>query len=297
MVVLARDTNAARKALGDAESNVRVAGWSLERGTVRDDWEREVRAATAVVNLAGAGIMDAPWTESRKRELYASRVDVTRALAETFARRSASSASSDAPPVFVSGSAVGIYGMCMDDAWLTEASAHGTDLLADVCLEWERAANPAREAGARVVHPRLGIVLGRDGGALTEIVRPFKLHAGGPIGSGDQWVSWIHEQDVIGAMELALESATFVGPYNFVAPEPVTMRVEAQTIADVLHTHARARVPAFVIKTILGAERAEAVLTGQRASANRLTAAGYAFAFSEIRPALEDLLAPPPNGR
>jgi len=284
VAVLAREPRAARATLAPG---ARVLRWSLDPGPERDAWEREVDAAGAVVNLAGAGIMDRPWTPARKRELVASRVDVTLALAGAMARRASE------PRVLVSASAVGVYGMRSDDTVLTEDAPPGTDFLADLCVRWEEAADAARDAGIRVVHPRLGIVLGRDGGALAAMVRPFRLHAGGPLGPGNQWVSWVHERDVVGALELALDTVGLSGPCNLVAPRPVTMNEEAQALATALGTHARARVPAFALTALLGAERAAVILSGQRASAGRLLAAGYAFAFPEILPALRDLLEHP----
>jgi uncharacterized protein (TIGR01777 family) len=284
VTVLARDTEAARRSLG---ARARVLAWSLDAGPVRDAWEREVAAATGVVNLAGAGVMDKAWTEARKRELYASRIDVTGALAMAMAKEPSRL---EAPRVFVSASAVGIYGPQTDDALQTEDSPPGSDFLAALCVEWEAAAAPAREGGVRVVHPRLGIVLGREGGALAKMSLAFKLHAGGPLGSGAQWVSWIHERDVVLALERALTSGSLNGAYNFVAPRPVTMEEEAELIAKVLNTHARARIPAFVLTATLGAGRAETVLTGQRVSAARLVEAGYPFLYEALLPALTDLL-------
>jgi len=285
VTVLARDPAQAEKSFG---GRARVVGWSLEPGRVRDAWERELAEATGVVNLAGAGVMDRAWTAERKRELVASRVDVTRALAQTLAR----GARPDEARVFVSASAVGIYGARLDDTVLKEESPAGDDFLAELCVAWEAAAAPAADAGVRVVHPRLGIVLGKDGGALAEMVRPFRFGVGGPIGSGTQWVSWIHERDVVGGLVHALTSFGMRGTYNFAAPRPVRMEEQADAIATVLGTRARARVPAFVLKTILGSERAEVVLRGQRVSSRKLEAAGYDFAFDELLPALEDILGP-----
>jgi uncharacterized protein (TIGR01777 family) len=287
VTVLTRDASAAD---GRASGNARRLAWTLTPGESRDAWEREVSLATAVVNLAGAGVMDRAWSDARKQELVASRVDVTRALATAMARPTPG----DRPHarVFVSASAIGYYGMRRDDAVMTEDSPPGADFLAGLCVAWEAAAAPLADAGIRVVHPRLGIVLGRDGGALATLARPFKLHVGGPIGSGDQWVSWIHEEDAAGALELALTSGLMHGAYNVVAPQPVTMAEEASTLASVLGTHARARVPAFALKTLLGSGRAEAILTGQRVSSARLARAGYAFAYETLRPALVNLLGP-----
>jgi uncharacterized protein (TIGR01777 family) len=284
LVVLARDVRAAHKRFGDA---VTVLGFSLEPGETRAAWERAVRGAT-VVNLAGAGVMDAAWTPARKRELRASRVEVTHAIALAMADASPEARGAS---VLVNASAVGIYGAREDDAIVAEDSPRGTDFLATLCSDWEAAADPARAAGIRVVHPRLGIVLGREGGALAELVRPFRLHVGGPIGNGKQWVSWVHERDVTRALALAVASEGMSGAYNVTAPSPVTMQALAETLAAVLHTHALARVPAFALKAALGSGRAGALLTGQRASSRRLVEAGHAFSFTDLKSALEDLVA------
>jgi len=283
VVVLARDLARAEREVG---GSARVLPWSLSPGATRRAWEGELGGA-AVVNLAGAGVMDAAWTRSRMDELRSSRIDVTLAIAEAMARTRAPDS------VLVSASAVGIYGMRDDDEIQTEDSPAASGFLARLCVDWEAAAEPARAAGVRVVHPRLGIVLGRNGGGLAEMARPFRLHAGGPIGSGKQWVSWVHERDVVEAIWLAIESRSMVGPYNFVAPSPVTMHEEAAIMAKVLHTHARARVPSFALKLVLGSGRAELVLSGQRASSARLASAGHVFAFPELEAALVDLLGRP----
>jgi uncharacterized protein (TIGR01777 family) len=191
---------------------------------------------------------------------------------------------------FVSASAVGYYGMRDDSDLLSEDAAAGDDFLATLCVDWEQAARAATLADVRVAHPRLGIVLGRGGGALAKLVRPFRMHAGGPLGSGKQWVSWIHLADVVRGILFAIDTPGLRGPVNFVAPHPVTMREEADTLAKVLGTHARLSVPAFALAAVLGHDRARAILTGQRASAHRLIAAGYTFAFTHLEPALEDLL-------
>ncbi len=279
VVILARSPEAARATFGDMAT---LLYWSLEDAAARRRWEAELDGAS-VVNLAGAGIMDAAWTTARKEELEKSRWGVTSALAEGMAK-------ARDPGAFLSGSAVGYYGVSTGDAWLDEESSPGTDFLAELCVRWEAAADAARAAGVRVVHPRLGIVLGKEGGALKEMARPFRLHAGGPLGSGRQWVSWVHEEDVVLLVLRAIDDVAMSGVYNFVAPEPVTNRALSEAIAAALHTHARFPAPAFAIKALLGSERATAILGGQRCSAKRLLGAGYAFRFTDVGAAMQDLL-------
>src|SRR5580692_11628125 len=180
VTVLTRDVEGARERL---DPRARVAGWTPWTQGI---WTEEVSGVDAVVHLAGAGLFDEPWTKDRIEVLRWSRVDTTHQLSLAIA------GAKKPPRVLVSTSAIGIYGMRTDDEVLTEDSAQGDDLLAEMCKAWEKAAGPAVEAGARVVHPRFGIVLGTDGGALHEMLRAFKFKMGGPLGDGRQWFSWVH---------------------------------------------------------------------------------------------------------
>ncbi|HEY1958645.1 MAG TPA: TIGR01777 family oxidoreductase [Polyangiaceae bacterium] len=225
----------------------------------------------AIVNLAGAGVMDQRWTEARLRVLRASRVETTRALAERSKAR-----------VFVSASAVGYYGMRTDDADLDESSPPGDDVLARMCVDWEAA---ARGASGRVAIARIGIVLGKDGGALARMVPMFRRFAGGPLGSGKQWWSWIHVGDLVRALLFALDQ-NLEGPFNATAPAPATMNDVASELGRALHRPAVARAPAFAMRLALG-ERADVLLTGQRAIPMRLLGAGFQFRYPELRAAIE----------
>ncbi|MBI5531440.1 MAG: TIGR01777 family protein [Deltaproteobacteria bacterium] len=245
-------------------------------------WTQELEGADAVVNLAGAGVMDARWSEARLAEVRSSRVDTTRVLAEAIAT------SKSRPGVLLSASAVGIYGMRMDDEMVDEDGAQGTDVLARICQDWEKAAQPAREVGVRVAHPRIGIVFGRGGGALERMIPPFRAFVGGPIGSGQQWMSWIHVQDVVAALCFAAQTASITGPFNVVAPEPVRMQELARTLGAVLGRPSAMRVPAFALRALLG-DGAEAILTGQRVRPGRLLKAGFEFGHARLREALEDV--------
>ncbi len=280
VTVLTRDVQASKSRL---DARARLAAWTPSSQGV---WTDEVSGVDAVVHLAGAGVFDEPWSKDRVLVLRSSRVDTTRQLSIAIA------AAKKRPKVLVSASAIGIYGMHKDDEVLTEGSPQGDDVLATICKDWEKAAAPAVEAGVRVVHPRLGIVLGQDGGALHQMLPAFKLRMGGPLGDGKPWVSWVHWRDVIDAIDLALNAPAMQGPYNVTAPEPVRMEELAKAIALVLDTHARARVPRFVLELVLGKERAEILLTGQRASSKKLQEAGLAFAYPTIVPALEELIGP-----
>jgi uncharacterized protein (TIGR01777 family) len=280
VTVLTRDVEGAK---GRLDARARIAGWTpWTQGT----WSEEVSGVDAVVHLAGAGIFDEPWTKDRIEVLRWSRVDTTRELSIAMA------AAKKRPKVFVSASAIGIYGMHSDDAVLTEESPKGTDVLAEICKAWERAAAPAVESGIRVVHPRLGIVLGAEGGALQQMLPAFKFRVGGPLGDGRQWVSWVHWRDVVDAVDFAIGTPALEGPYNVVAPNPVRMESLAGTIALVKNTHSRMKVPRFVLELVLGKERTEVLLTGQRASSKKIEEAGFGFSYPDLLPALEELIGP-----
>ncbi len=192
--------------------------------------------------------------------------------------------------MLVSGLAVGFYGMREDDLELDETAAAGDDVLARIVVDWESAADPARSAGIRVVHPRMGVVLGTGGGALARMVTSFRWFVGGPIGSGRQWVSWIHLRDAVRALLFALDRESMSGPVNFVAPTPVRMEDLARAIARALRRPAVARVPAAALRAVLGEGLAQMLLTGQRAVPRKLLDAGFAFDFRQIERACEDLL-------
>jgi uncharacterized protein (TIGR01777 family) len=253
------------------------------RGPVSwDDVEAQVPTVDAVVHLAGEPIADGRWTPERLERIRASRVDTTRRLARAIA------SAATKPRVFISGSAVGIYGMRQDDVVCRESTPPGADVLARLVVDWEAAAAPAHEAGVRVAHPRSGIVLG-PGGALSRMLGPYRLFVGGPLGSGKQWVSWIHLHDEVSAL-LFLVDRDIQGPVNLVAPEPVTMAQLSSAIGRALHRPSLMRVPGLALKLALGSGVAQLLLTGQRVAPAALQAAGFAFSFPRIDEALRDLL-------
>ncbi|PRR74235.1 TIGR01777 family oxidoreductase [Neomoorella humiferrea] len=275
-IVLSRDAAAAR---GRLPSGVQLIQW--QPGAERVPLAA-LEGVEAVINLAGENIGVGRWTASRKQLIMQSRVGITRALVEGF------QGLSKPPRVFISGSAIGYYGPCGDEE-LTEASSPGNDFLAKVCRAWEQEANRAGELGVRVVTIRTGIVLSREGGTLPRMVTPFRLFIGGPLGSGRQWVSWIHIADAIGIIKLALEHTTVAGPLNLTAPRPVRMEEFASVLGRVLKRPSSLRVPAWVLKMALG-EMAALLLTGQRVLPARALQEGYQFRYPELAGALEDLL-------
>ena len=237
----------------------------------------------AVVHLAGAGIGDKRWTDAYKMEILESRTLGTALLANTMASLDKK------PQVFLSGSAIGIYGV-RDDTELSEKATIGTGFLADVCRDWEAAAAPAQAAGIRTVLLRTGIVLSSKGGALKKQLPLFKLGLGGRFGNGKQWQSWISITDEVNAI-IHLLSSTLSGPVNLTAPTPVTNAEFTSTLASVVSRPALIPIPSFGPKLLLGGELANALLfTGQRVTPNALLADGFTFAHPTLETALRDLL-------
>jgi len=237
----------------------------------------------AFVHLSGEPIAGARWTAARKAEIVASRVGSTRLVAETLARIAEK-------PALLCASAVGFYGD-RGSEWLDEASPCGSGFLADACAQWERACDPAREAGLRVVNLRIGFLLDPEGGALPTLVLPHRLGLGGRIGSGAQYVSWISSADLVAAIQHALVSPALVGPLNLVAPAPVPNAEFSATLARVLRRPALLPIPARLLRFALGAAADELVLAGQRVRPAKLVASGFGFRDAELEPALRRILA------
>ncbi len=241
-------------------------------------WQDELARCDACVHLAAESI-DGRWTAAKKGRIRDSRVHSTMNVAAVLARRG--------PTVLVSASAVGIYGSRGDEV-LDESAPPGGDFLAQVTREWEDAAARAAPR-ARVVQLRSGLVLARRGGALPRLATPFKLFAGGPLGDGAFWQSWIHLADEVGLILLALEDARAAGPLNACAPEPVRNRDLAKALGKVLRRPSLLPAPSFALRLALG-EIATAVLASQRAVPTKALALGYRFRFPELEGALRDLL-------
>jgi uncharacterized protein (TIGR01777 family) len=236
--------------------------------------------ADAVVNLAGAP-MDERWTAERKRAIRQSRVLSTRLVAEALAREGA-------PGVLVNASGVGFYGPRGDEE-IDETVGPGSDFLAATCVAWEREASRAAAAGARVAMLRFGIVLSADGGALPRLAFPVRLFVGGPVGGGRQWLPWIHIDDAIGLILHALDHPEPSGPVNAVAPNPVRQRDFASALGHVLGRPSLLPTPALAVRLAVG-EMSTLILDGQRAVPRAALAAGYRFRYTELEPALRDLL-------
>lgn len=259
-----------------------AAGHSVTRLVHSKPWP-DLAGHDAVVNLAGENIAAGRWTPEKKTRIRDSRVQLTRQLAESLAKLS------PPPKVLVSASAIGYYGNCGDEI-MREESLPGLDFLAGVCCDWEAAAKPAAEAGIRAVCLRFGVILSAAGGALAKMLTPFKLGAGGVIGSGRQWMSWIVLDDAVGAIQHALAAESLRGPVNTVAPHPVTNREFTQTLGRVLRRPTLFPMPAFAARLAFGEMADALLLASQRVEPTKLVASGYKFLFPELEGALRHLL-------
>jgi uncharacterized protein (TIGR01777 family) len=237
----------------------------------------------AVIHLAGETVAGR-WTEAKKKSIRDSRVQGTTHLAAALAQ------AQSRPQVFICASATGYYGNRGDEV-LTEGSAAGKGFLPEVCLEWEAASRIAADAGIRTVNVRFGLVLSPRGGALEKMILPFNLGLGGRIGDGQQWWSWVHVEDIVGAVHHALQSTSLSGPVNMIAPNSVRCEEFTRVLASVLHRPALLRAPSFLVRLALGKMAAtELLLSSARVQPARLQSNGYTFRFPELRAALEDLL-------
>ncbi len=238
----------------------------------------------AVVHLAGESLMAIRWTKAKKSRIYESRVKGTKLLAGSLA-------SLPGPPgVLVCASAIGYYGN-RGDEFLAEDSTAGLGFLAEVCRDWEAAAEPARQKGIRTVHARLGVVLSPEGGALRAMLPAFRMGIGGRLGSGRQYMSWIALADTVHALHRCLTDESLSGPVNIVSPEPVTNREFTRALAKAVRRPAFIPVPAVALKLILGGMGEEMLLSGARVLPRKLMNAGFPFRHISIETALKELLA------
>ncbi len=237
----------------------------------------------AIVHLAGESIAAGRWSAAKKARIHDSRVASTGLLAGTIARLSR------LPKVFLCASAIGYYGD-RGDAVLAEDSPSGQDFLSRVCRAWEAASEPAAQKGVRVVRHRFGMILSPAGGGLAKMLPPFKLGAGGRLGSGRQFISWIAIDDVLGALEHALTAGALAGPVNTVSPRPVTNDEFTKTLGRVLRRPTIAAMPAFAARLVFGEMADALLLSSQRVEPKRLLASGYRFRHPDLEPALRHLL-------
>lgn len=257
---------------GTGVPGVTRVGWKADGKT--GPWAAALEEADGLINLAGESIAAKRWSPQRKAQLHDSRILATRSLAV------AVKAASRPPAVFISGSAVGYYGASGDEP-KTEEAEPGNDFLAQLCVDWEREARSAARPETRLILLRTGIVLERSGGALAEMMRAFRLFAGGRLGSGRQYMSWIHRLDWIEMVRWIVQTNPVAGPVNATAPHPITNRQFARQLGRAMHRPSLLPAPAFALKIALG-PMAESILTGQRVLPVVAQKHGYHFRYPEI---------------
>ena len=243
--------------------------------TRKGSWQDALKTSDVVINLAGISIFHR-WTDTYKQQIYDSRILTTRQVVEGM--------TADHPQILVSASAVGYYGSRGDDN-LSEIEPCGSDFLSRVAKDWEEEAFLAAKKNIRVVTTRLGVVLGRNGGALKQMVTPFRWFAGGPMGSGKQWFSWVHIDDIVNALLFIIKASEIQGPVNLCSPHPVTQKELAQTLGAVLHRPAVVPAPSAAIRLVLG-EFANTLLFSHRAVPDQLLKSGFVFEFPNLKDAL-----------
>lgn len=242
-------------------------------------WQHALESCDAIVNLAGEPIAAKRWSPKQKLLIRESRIQAVRRLHRTLAILSRR------PSVVINASAVGYYGP-RGDQELSEQSEPGRGFLAETCQDWEQETQRFEQLGIRNVKLRIGLVLGFGGGALSKMIPPFRLYLGGSLGSGNQWVSWVHRDDVVGLIEWALTNDSVRGSINATAPNPVRMNEFCRQLGSVMHRPSWLHVPGFVLRAMLG-EMSELLLSGQRVIPKIASEGGYSFHFPELQPALE----------
>lgn len=279
IVVLTRNTTSAQKVFpSETFPNVEIVAYTPNTS---GSWQSVIASCDGVVNLAGEPIGEGRWTPERKQEILNSRKLGTQKIVEAIAN------ANPKPTVLINASAIGYYGTS-ETAIFDETSLSGNDFLAQVCQIWEAQARKVKDAGVRLVILRLGIVLG-NGGALDKMIMPFKLFAGGPIGSGRQWFSWIHVDDLVSLILEALTKSEINGVYNGTAPNPVTMADLSQTLGEVMNRPSWLPVPGFAIEALLG-DGAIVVLEGQQVLPKRTVETGFEYKYSNLQSALRQIL-------
>ncbi|MCS6822635.1 MAG: TIGR01777 family oxidoreductase [Microscillaceae bacterium] len=261
--------------------DIDVFRWDIAKKFIE---EESLLQADGIIHLAGAGVADKKWTPERKREILESRTKSTELLAEKL------QALGKKPEVFVSASAIGIYGADTGDKWLYEESIYGDDFLAEVTKAWERSVGLIEAQEIRTVKLRIGVVLHKERGALPKMAQPIKLGLGASLGSGRQYISWIHWYDLCQMFLFAIENQAIKGVFNAVAPQPVTNTEFTKTLAQVLKRPLLSPIaaPSFMLKLALG-EMATMVLGGNRVSCQKIEKAGFQFQFPQLKMALEEI--------
>ncbi|MFS8782847.1 TIGR01777 family oxidoreductase [Synechococcus sp. R6-6] len=277
VLVLTRRLEQARRILGESP-NLKLLPYDPYQPQA---WAAALEGYEGIVNLAGEPLASSRWTETKKKEIRRSRVETTQALVQALASLN------QKPQVMISSSAVGYYGSHPAGEPLTETDPPAQDFLAEVCQAWEAAARPVEELGIRLAIVRTGIVLGPDGGALGQMLAPFQFFIGGTIGSGKQWLSWIHREDWVSLVCFLLEQGS--GVFNATAPNPVQMEEFCRTLGQVLGRPSWLPVPELALELLLG-EAAQVVLTGQKVIPQAALQMGFTFQYPQLKEALRQIL-------
>lgn len=277
VIVLSR--NAQRQG-ANLPSGMRFEQWD---GTSAQGWGHLVEQGAAIVNLAGENIGERRWTEARKQAIIESRLRAGKAVSEAVAK------ARNKPDVVIQASAIGYYGSRTDEI-LTEKSPPTDDFMSRICQQWEPATAPVEQAGVRRVVVRSGVVLSRQGGAFPRMIMPFNFFAGGPLGSGKQWISWIHVRDEVAGLRFLMDNPNASGVYNLSSPYPLKNVDFERAVGRVMRRPAIIPTPAFAIRLLFG-EMAITVLEGQRVAPERLEKEGFVFNYPRIEEALRDLLS------
>jgi uncharacterized protein len=279
IVIFTRNTEKAKRIFSPTNyPNLEIVAYNL---TESGDWQQKISGCDAVVNLAGEPISER-WTPEHKKAILESRQFGTQKVVEAISK------ANPKPGVLINASAIGYYGTS-ETAIFDENSPSGNDFLAQVCQVWEAEAKKVKEVGVRLVILRLGIVLGK-GGALAKMIPPFQLFAGGPIGSGRQWFSWIHREDLVNLILEALKRPDIEGTYNATAPSPVRMTQLCKTLGEVIHRPSWLPVPDFALELLLG-EGSKVVLEGQQVLPIATEGIGFQYQYPTLKPALENIIA------
>lgn len=259
---------------------IRIEKWD---GKTIEGWGHWVNGTDVIINLAGTGIADRPWTDNRKKVIRESRIHAGLAIQKAIGE------AKQKPKVLIQASAVGYYGARHDDEIITEEAAPGKDFLAKVCFDWEMSTAPISRMGIRRPILRTGIVLSKEGGALPKMTLPFKFFAGGPLGSGKQWMPWIHITDEVRAIKFLLDNPKADGPFNLASPNPVTNQQFGEILGATMRRPSFMPTPAIAMKTLLG-EMSTIVLDGQRVVPQKLEALGFSFTYPSLRDSLRSLV-------
>ncbi len=272
-------TRSASRMIKLNNATVNYIHWNPQTSGV---WENELNGCDIVINLIGKNVFEQRWNSKVKQEILNSRIIPTKLLVAAIAR------SERKPSLLISASAVGFYGD-RNDEMITEQSSGGKDFLADVVKQWEGAAYEAEQFGVRVATPRIGLVLEKSGGMIGKMLMPFKLFVGGPIGSGRQFLPWVHMDDVVGGILYPIKNNNFSGVYNLVSPNPVAMNEFSKIFGNVLHRPSWIPVPDIALQILYG-EGSKVILSGQKVVPEKLIASGFQFTFPELEPALQNIL-------